>query len=294
MYPKEFRNVTLSGERTAFGQSGARFVNAVFENGESPLKESSGITLKDSIFRWKYPLWYGSDIDADNCLWDDNARAGVWYSRNVRISNCLIKAPKNFRRCSNLIIENTDLTNAQETLWSCSDVEMRNVTAKGDYFAMNSSDMKIHNLKLDGNYSFDGVHNLEISNSRMLSKDAFWNSRNVVVKDSFISGEYIGWNAENITFENCTIESLQGLCYIKGLKMKNCRLINTVLAFEYSQDIDADIDGTIISVMNPSSGRIKADGIRHLINDPAKIKPSDTDIICPDIAKETEKAPWEE
>ncbi|WP_370784283.1 DUF3737 family protein [Faecalibacillus intestinalis] len=36
---------------------------------------------------------------------------------------------------------------------------------------------------------------------------------------------------KNITFVNCKIESLQGLCYIEGLKMVNCKLINTTLCF---------------------------------------------------------------
>ena len=66
-----------------------------------------------------------------------------------------------------------------------------------------------------------GAKNVEIHNAKMLSKDAFWNSENVTVYDSFISGEYLGWNAKNLTLVNCTIESLQGMCYIDNLVMKN-------------------------------------------------------------------------
>ena len=143
---------------------------------------------------------------------------------------------------------------------------------------MNCSDMKIDNLRLDGNYSFDGVKNMEIRNSTLLSKDAFWNSENVTVYDSFISGEYLGWNAKNLTLVNCTIESLQGLCYIDNLVMKNCKLINTTLAFEYSS-VDADITGEVDSVMNPSSGRISAEAIKELIMEKDKIDPEKTQII---------------
>ena len=78
---------------------------------------------------------------------------------------------------------------------------------------MDSADMEIDNLTLYGNYFFDGVRNVTIRNSRLLSKDAFWNGDNVTVYDSFISGEYLGWNAKNLTLVNCTIESLQGMCY---------------------------------------------------------------------------------
>lgn len=65
-----------------------------------------------------------------------------------------------------------------------------------------------------------GCHNVTIRNSNILSKDAFWNSENITVYDSFISGEYLGWNAKNLTLINCTIESLQGMCYIDNLVMK--------------------------------------------------------------------------
>lgn len=112
----------------------------------------------------------------------------------------------------------------------------------------------------------------------MLSKDAFWNCENVTVYDSFISGEYLGWNAKNITFINCTIESLQGMCYMDHIVMKNCRLLNTTLAFEYST-VDAQINGTIDSVFNPMSGTIRADKIGQIIQDENSVKSKDTKII---------------
>ena len=122
---------------------------------------------------------------------------------------------------------------------------------------------------------------MEIRNSNLLSKDAFWNTENVAVYDSFISGEYLGWNAKNLTLVNCTIESLQGMCYIDNLVMKNCKLINTTLAFEYST-VDADICSKIDSVMNPTSGIIKAQHIDNLIIEKDKVDPSKTKIIVQD------------
>ena len=122
---------------------------------------------------------------------------------------------------------------------------------------------------------------MEIRNSNLLSKDAFWNTENVTVYDSFISGEYLGWNAKNLTLVNCTIESLQGMCYIDNLVMKNCKLINTTLAFEYST-VDADICSKIDSVMNPTSGTIKAQHIDNLIIEKDKVDPSKTKIIVQD------------
>ena len=144
---------------------------------------------------------------------------------------------------------------------------------------MNCENVEIDGLTLYGNYSFDGVKNMTVKNSKLLSKDAFWNSDNVTVYDSFISGEYLGWNAKNLTLVNCTVESLQGMCYIDDLVMKNCKLINTTLAFEYST-VQADISGSVNSVINPKGGTITAESIGELIMEKDKIDPTLTKIIC--------------
>lgn len=135
------------------------------------------------------------------------------------------------------------------------------------------------NFQLVGNYSFDGSRNVEVHDSKLISKDAFWNTENVTVYDSFITGEYLGWNAKNLTLINCTIESLQGLCYIDNLVMKNCKLINTTLAFEYSS-VDAEICSKVDSVLNPTSGVIRAKEIGTLTIEKDRVDPSKTKIIC--------------
>ena len=276
---REIRQGYYVGERPLFGERGLRLYDTIFTDGESPLKESSDIELSGCMFKWKYPLWYAKRIHARDCTWFEMARAGVWYTEQITAEDCQIEAPKNFRRCKEVVLKNVSFPNAAETLWSCEDVTLERVVAHGDYFAMNSADMKIDGLTLYGNYSFDGVKCAEIRNSRLLSKDAFWNSENVTVYDSFISGEYLGWNARNLTLVNCTVESLQGMCYIENLVMKNCKLLNTTLAFEYST-VEADITGTIDSVMNPSGGRITADRIGELIVEKDKVDPEKTLIVC--------------
>lgn len=275
---REIRQEYLTGERALFKSEFLKVYDTIFTDGESPLKESHDIELYGSMFKWKYPLWYCKNITVNNCTWFDMARAGVWYTDNISVEDSAIEAPKNFRRCNNLTLKNVSIPNASETLWSCDKVNMENVVAKGDYFAMNSNNMVIHNLTLYGNYSFDGSKNVEIHNSKLLSKDAFWNSDNITVYDSFISGEYLGWNSKNLTLINCTVESLQGMCYIDNLVMKNCKLINTTLAFEYST-VEADIVGKIDSVLNPSGGRISAESIDELIIEKDKVNPEKTKIM---------------
>ena len=248
---KEIHQEFLTGERALFQGKDLKIYDTIFDDGESPLKESRNIELYGSMFKWKYPLWYAKDIKAVDCTWFEMARAGVWYTDRIEVTNAVIEAPKNFRRCNGLKLTNVTFPNAAETLWSCQNVELDHV---------------------------DGVKNMEVHNATMLSKDAFWNSENVTVYDSFISGEYLGWNAKNLTLVNCTIESLQGMCYIDNLVMKNCKLINTTLAFEYSS-VDAKIHGTIDSVLNPSSGVIRADEIKELTVEKDKVDPSKTKIF---------------
>ena len=282
---KEIRGEYYEGERPLFGGKNLKIVNTIFGEGESPLKESRDIELCDSMFQWKYPLWYAKNVTAKDCAWFEMARAGVWYTEHITVEDCAIEAPKNFRRCEDVTLRNVTFPNAAETLWQCKNVTMERVMAKGEYFAMNSADMVIRDLTLYGNYSFDGVKNVEIHDSKLLSKDAFWNSENVTVYDSFIFGEYLGWNAKNLTLINCTIESLQGMCYIDNLVMKNCRLLKTTLAFEYST-VDAQIEGSIESVLNPSGGVIQADAIGELVIEKDKVDPTKTKIICRQIEKE--------
>ena len=288
----EIRQKRLTGERALFGSHDLRVVDCVFEEGESPLKESGNIELSGALFRWKYPLWYCNGVKAADCTWFEMARAGVWYTTDIEVTNAVIQAPKNFRRSRGITLTNVAFTNAKETVWSCADVKMNNVTvADGDYFAMNCSDMEIDGLTLDGNYSFDGAKRVVMRNSRLLTKDAFWNSEDITVYDSFISGEYLGWNAKNLTFVNCTLESLQGMCYIDNLVMKNCKLVNTTLAFEYS-NVDAEITNAVDSVFNPGSGTIRAERIGELIIEKDKIDPSKTRIICSDIEKQSDRPEW--
>lgn len=275
---EKIKQKVLTGERALFGSKNLEIIDCSFENGESPLKESANLKIQSSSFRWKYPLWYCKNVETDNTMWYENARAGVWYTDNITVRNAIIQAPKNFRRCDGLTLSNVVFTDAQETLWQCKNVKMENVSAKGPYFAMNCENMEVDGLKLDGNYSFDGAKNVVVRNSTLLSKDSFWNSENVTVYDSLISGEYLGWNAKNLTLINCTVESLQGLCYIQNLVMKNCKLINTTLAFEYST-VDAEITTRVDSVLNPISGTIKAESIGELILEKDKVDPGKTRII---------------
>ncbi len=267
----------LTGERALFQRRNLAVVDCIFADGESPLKESRQLEIKNSMFQWKYPLWYCENVHVADSMLFEMARAGIWYTNHLRMERVTIEAPKTFRRCRDVSLENIDMPNAEETLWQCRDVQLKQVTAKGNYFGMNCENVTIDGFTLSGNYSFDGARNITVRHAKMISKDAFWNAENVRVEDSFISGEYFGWNARNVTLINCTIESLQGFCYMENVVLKNCKLLHTNLAFEYST-VEAEITSRIDSVKNPYAGRIVAQEIGEVIFDDAKIDASKTRI----------------
>ena len=288
---KEICNKKFTGERALYGEKDVLVIGCAFEDGESPFKECENVEIKNSSFKWRYPVWYGRNVKADGCFFNEDTRAGVWYMDGVFIKNSEFRSPKNFRRSKNIHLENVKFTGGEETLWFCDGVKLKNVEISGNYFLMNSENIVAENVNLTGKYSFDGVKNLRIENSKLITKDAFWNSENVTVKNSLVTGEYLGWNAKNLTLIDCEIESLQGLCYADNLKLINCKLKNTTLAFEYSS-VEADICSGVDSVFNPKSGRIKADYIGELIVEKDKVDEGKTIIICKNVAKRSDKPDW--
>ena len=254
-----------TGERALFMLSDAEINGARFFDGESPLKESKNLKITNSSFEWKYPIWYANNVLVNKSTLTFTARSGIWYTNQIEMNDCIIDAPKTFRRSSGITLNGCSLNHADETFWSCKDIKLNNVTANGDYFAMNCENIEVNNLKLDGNYFLDGSKNVVVKDSILNSKDAFWNTENVTVMNSKIIGEYLGWNSKNLTFINCEISSLQGLCYINGLKLVNCKLTDSTLCLEYCENIDAEIVDRVVSIKNPISGVIRVKGVDELI-----------------------------
>ena len=256
-----------TGERALFMLTNATVMDATFCDGESPLKESLNLDIIRCTFDWKYPIWYAKNIEVNESRLTFTARSGVWYTDNITMNRCVIDAPKTFRKATRITLNSCSLEHADETLWFCKDIKMDCVKAKGNYLAMGSENVEVNHLELDGNYFLDGAKNCVVRDSILNSKDAFWNTENVTIINSKIIGEYLGWNSKNLTLINCEISSLQGLCYIDGLKMINCKLTDSSLCFEYCTKIDAMIIDTFESIKNPTSGIIRLKGVKKLIID---------------------------
>lgn len=251
----------FGGERPLFATHDLKLENVTIHAGESALKECSNIEAIDCRFEGKYPFWHVDGFIIRNCLFTEGARAALWYSKNLEMSDTLVEAPKMFRELRNMRVERVKIPNALETLWHCENVVLNEVeVSKADYLFMHSDNIVINNYRQQGNYSFQYCHNVEIHNAIIDSKDAFWNTEDVTVYDSEINGEYLGWHSKRLRLVNCKISGTQPLCYCTDLIMENCTLGDDAdLAFEYST-LNATIDGDVISIKNPRSGSITVNG----------------------------------
>lgn len=276
---KIIKNEEFGGERPLYGSHGLRLENVTVHAGESALKECSDIEADHCRFEGKYPFWHVDRFKINDCLFTEGARAALWYSNNLVMTDTLVEAPKMFREMKGLKLKNVRMPDALETLWDCADVELENVEVEhGDYIFMRSRDIRIDNYRQQGNYSFQKCRNVEIHNAHLNTKDAFWETEDVTVYDSVIEGEYLGWHSRGLRLVRCRIKGTQPLCYAEDLVMENCEMdAECDLAFEYST-LTADIKGNIPSVKNPRSGSITADSIGEIILDDYIKAPADCKI----------------
>ena len=215
----------------------------------------------------------------NDCVFTPGARAALWYSSDLVMTNTLVEAPKMFREMTNIALTNVRIPDAQETLWHCHDVTMHDVEVKNaDYLFMHSSNIKIEDYRQQGNYSFQYCKNVEIRNAHIDSKDAFWNTEDVTVYDSELTGEYLGWHSKNLRLVRCKISGTQPLCYCSNLILEDCIFGDDAdLAFEDS-DVNATVKSNIISIKNPRTGSIKALAIGEIIIDANVLAPADCEI----------------
>lgn len=273
------KNKSYEGERPLFATRNLQLEEVTIHTGESALKECNNIEAVNCRFEGKYPFWHNDSFVVKNCLFTEGARAALWYSKNLHMTDTVVEAPKMFREMDGIKLENVQLPNALETLWHCRNVELKNVSIdKGDYLFIHGENIRIDGFTLKGNYSFQYCMNVEIRNAEIHSKDAFWNTENVTVYDSTINGEYLGWHSKNLRLVNCRISGTQALCYAKDLVMENCTMGDDAdLCFEYSS-LQARINGPVLSVKNPGSGLIIAESYGDIIIDENCKTPGDCEI----------------
>lgn len=93
----------LDEERALYGRSGLLIKNCRFEgpaDGESALKECTGIRIEDCFFDLRYPLWHDRYVTMSSCVMTENCRASLWYSTDIEIENSRLGGIKALRECS--------------------------------------------------------------------------------------------------------------------------------------------------------------------------------------------------
>lgn len=266
-------NKIYEEDRALYHLQRATVKNCIFAgaaDGESALKECRHIAVTGCRFALRYPLWHARDFLVENSKMEETARAPLWYCREGKIADTEILSVKCLRECENVTLEKCKIL-SPEFGWRCRKLKSKDCRIESEYFLFESRNVEIHSLDLHGKYSFQYTKEIEIEASVLDTKDAFWHSKNVTVRNSTVKGEYLGWYSEGLTLENCRIIGTQPLCYCKKLKLINCTMEQTDLAFEYSE-VEAEINGEILSVKNPRSGFITADRIGEIITENSLVK----------------------
>lgn len=259
-------NGTFDEERALYGTVNADVINCTFAgpaDGESALKECRNVNVAGCSFSLRYPLWHAENFNLTDAKMDELARAALWYCKKGYIGKSTLGGIKALRECRGITLENSNIV-SPEFGWRCDGVTMNDCSATSEYFMFESKNLRFKNVNFTGKYSFQYVKNAVIEDSDFNTKDAFWHSKNVTVKNTRLKGEYLGWYSEGLTLVNCVISGTQPLCYCKNLRLIGCRTEGCDLSFEYS-DVHADVIGEILSVKNPKSGKIVADGFGEVI-----------------------------
>jgi len=274
------KNQEFGGERPLYCSHDLRLENVTIHVGESSLKETNHIEAEQCRFEGKYVFWECKGFKVNNSFFAESARSSLWYSRNAKLTNCMVEAPKMFRRTIGIELENCQFPNGEQTLWDCDDINIKDCTiANADYLFMHSNNIKIENYHQDGNYSFQYSKNVEIHNAVINSKDSFWDAENVTIYDSEINGEYLAWYSRNLHLIRCHITGTQPLCYCENLVLEDCTFGEDAdLALEYST-VNATIKGHVISIKNPTSGKIVVDSVGEIIIDQNQRDPKNCEII---------------
>lgn len=255
-------------ERALYHLQDADLAECVFAgpaDGESALKESRDVRLKDCRFSLRYPLWHVKKFTMEDSSMDELTRAAIWYASEGVIRNSSLGGIKAVRECEDIRLENCRIV-SQEFGWKSKEITLTDSEIESEYLFFDSSDVKLERVKMKGKYSFQYMKNLEITDCVLDTKDAFWHSENVTVRNSVVKGEYLAWFSDGLTLIDCKIIGTQPLCYCKNLRLVNCTMEDTDLSFEYS-DVEADIKGCVLSIKNPKSGTITVDGVGEIIKE---------------------------
>ncbi len=262
------QNQTFDEERALYAARNVLVRNCAFDgpaDGESAFKEGKDIAVDGCFFNLRYPFWHDVGLKIEDSEMTGLCRAALWSSQRVEISGTKLHGIKALRECADVKLRDCDVISA-EFGWSVRGVAMEDCTVESEYFMLRSDHLTFRNVQMKGKYSFQYITDSVFENCTFDTKDAFWHAKNITVRNSVVKGEYLAWYSENVTFENCKIIGTQPLCYCKSLKLINCEMVDTDLAFERSH-VEATLTAPIVSIKNPMSGHIYVPEAGEIIMD---------------------------
>ena len=265
-------------ERALYGLKDTLVKHCIFDgpaDGESALKECTGVQVDDCFFDLRYSLWHDRGLTLKDCELTENCRAALWYDEDVTVTDSKLHGIKAFRECRNVRLKGCDIL-SEEFGWFTDDITLEDCTAESKYFLMKNKRVRARNLEMSAKYSLQYIEDGRFEDCIIDSKDAFWHARNVTIRNCVLGGEYLAWYSEGLTFENCRIIGTQPFCYCKNLTLINCEMVGCDLAFERSS-VQATITTPVVSIKNPLSGsRIVVPQVGEIIRD---IDGADGDVI---------------
>lgn len=163
-------------ERALYHLQNADVTDCIFAgpaDGESVLKESVNVGLKNCRFSLRYPLWHVKGFAMAESSMDDKTRAAIWYAENGDITDCVLGGIKAVRECTHIRLERCQVE-SQEFGWKSQDITLVDTDIVSEYLFMDSRDVRLRSVKMKGKYSFQYMENLEIDDCELDTKDAFW------------------------------------------------------------------------------------------------------------------------
>lgn len=255
-------------ERALYGQRELLLRRCRFDgpaDGESALKMSRNITAEDCFWNLRYPLWHGKGITLRRAEMTELCRAALWYTEDIRIEDSRLGGIKALRECADVQLRRT-AAESPELGWMCRRVSGEDFSAEGQYLFLRGEELSFTRSEFTGKYGFQYVRDAVFDRCVFDTKDAFWHGKNITVRDSVVKGEYLGWYSEGLTLIRCRIIGTQPLCCCRGLRLIDCAMEGTDLAFENS-DVTASVTTPVVSIKNPKSGLIAAPAVGAVVRD---------------------------
>lgn len=134
-YKNVIENKTFDEERALYNLKDTEVINCTFagkQDGESVLKETRNISVKDCAFSLRYPLWHAKKYELIHSTFDEKTRAPIWYSDDGLIENCDLKGIKLLRECNHTEIKNSNI-DSPEFGWKCNDSCMEDTDLAFEY-----------------------------------------------------------------------------------------------------------------------------------------------------------------